>query len=106
MFKTFTAAVLAVSFAGAAMAEERKADGFLKASSAAQVSYINTSLTMAQHLLSKSQGECISKWSKANEPNGYKLILDISQRNPDVHPSAIVVAVIEKECGHLALAQR
>lgn len=107
MFKSIaTTAVLTVSFAGAAMAEEKKAASFLAANSQGQIGYINASLTMAQALLSKTQAECISKWSAANEPNGYKEVIDTVRKYDTYHPSSVIAAIIEKACGSFELAQR
>lgn len=106
MFKTIATAALAISFAGAAVAEEKKSAAFLSASPEGQISYITTSLSMAQALLSASQGECIGKWAAAQRPAGYKEMVDTIKKYPDYHPSSVVAAVIEKHCGSFELATR
>lgn len=106
MFKPIATAVLAVSFAGAAIAQDQTNAQFQSFSPDAQKGYIGNSLIMAQALLSNTQGVCIGKWAKANEPNGYNPIVNLVKKYPDIHPSAIIAAFIEKECGKLELAQR
>lgn len=106
MYKRFAAAALAVSITSAAMAEDKKSAAFLAASPEGQISYITTSLSMAQALLSPSQGECIGKWAATARPAGYKDVVDAIKKYPDYHPSSVVAAVIEKHCGSFQLANR
>lgn len=104
--KSIATATLAVSFAGAAVAEEKKSASFLSTTPEGQIAYITTSLSMAQALLSKSQSDCISKWATAHRPDGYKEIVDTVKKYDTFHPSAVIAAVIEKTCGAFELAQR
>jgi hypothetical protein len=106
MFKSIATAVLAVSFAGAAMADEKKSAAFLAASSDGQIGYISASLSMAQALLSKPQGECIGKYAASNHSDCYKEIIDTIKKYDAYTPSSVVAAAIEKHCGSFQLATR
>lgn len=105
MFKSIATAVLVVSFAGAAVAQDKYNATFLAKSHEGQMGYIETSLAMAQALLSKSQGECIGKWAQANQPNGYKELVQAIAKHKDFHPSGVIAAAMEKVCGKFELAQ-
>lgn len=88
------------------MAEDKKSATFLAASPDGQIGYISASLSMAQALLSKPQGECIGKWAEAHHADGYKEVIDTIKKYDSYHPSSVIAAVIEKQCGSLELATR
>lgn len=105
MLKTLTTAVLAVSFAGSAMAQDPQNANFQAFSSDGQKGYIGASIAMAQTLLSKTQADCIGSWAKANEPNGYKEVVAAIKKYADYHPSGVIAAIIEKQCGKFELTK-
>lgn len=106
MFKSIaTATVLTVSFAGAAVAEE-KFDGskFLSWTTAQQEGYVTTSLAMAAAIV-PSQASCINAWNGKAKSEGYKELVSTMQQYSKHHPTAVVLALVERDCGKIAIAQ-
>lgn len=102
MFKTFaTTAVLAVSFTGAADANET-AKAFLGASPEGQASYITTSLAMAQTIVAPNQAACIRE---IKGQAAYADIIDKIRKYSDHHPTGVIAAYVEKQCGAFEVAK-
>lgn len=107
MFKTFATAALAVSFAGAAMAEDKfKSAELLAQPKEGQIGYINASVAMASVMVSPNQNRCILSWVDKSRPSGYSDVLATMQKYGDYHPAAVIAAVLEKQCGSFELAGR
>ncbi|MFA5952001.1 MAG: hypothetical protein WC807_17140 [Hyphomicrobium sp.] len=105
MFKTFATAALALSFAGAAMAEDNLTTAkFLASPPDAQKNFI-ANVAMTAGLIAsqnrKGQGKCIDDWYAANAKTGFQPVIDAMKRLPDYHPNALILAVFEKSCGDL-----
>jgi len=105
MFKKFAAAALAVSISTGALAGEFKSADFLKWSKDGQISYINTSLTMAATISPPNQSKCITAYSNANVATGYADILRTMANHSNYHPTGVIAAVLEKTCGKFDIAQ-
>jgi hypothetical protein len=103
MFKSIATAVLAVSFAGAAIAEEGLTTSeFLKWNTGSQKSFITTVTIMGGLIAAKNrteQAKCIDSWYATNQANGFPTVISAMKRFPNYHPVATISAVIQKECG-------
>jgi hypothetical protein len=108
MFKSIATAVLAVSFAGAAMA----GDGFtikefLALSDGAQKNFITTTAGatgLVANMNRPAQSKCIDAWIAKYASTGYQPVIETMKKLPDYHPMAVTVAVIQKECGPFTYA--
>lgn len=103
MFKTFATAALVVSFAGAAMAEQKNTGAtFLQLPLEVQHGYIQTA-SMAIGVIAlknrKGQAKCIDDWGAANEKTGYQPIMDAMKKYSEYHPMPIIIEVLSKACG-------
>lgn len=77
-----------------------------------QTFYIQASVTMAAFMTTQSQKKqsvCIDDWyfesddiRKARNDH----ILDVMRKYPDHHPSAIILAILDKQCGLLEKPQK
>ncbi|MEM9356810.1 MAG: hypothetical protein AAGB04_11395 [Pseudomonadota bacterium] len=77
---------------------------FLKYPKQSQASFINASVVMASLIAgqnSDAQAKCLNAWSGAQVKSGYPAVLSAMQRFPDYHPSGVVLAVLQKQCGKL-----
>lgn len=103
MFKSIATAVLAVSFAGAAVGQEiLTTKKFLEWSPENQKGFIITTTMMGGLIAAKNrngQAQCIDTWNATHQKDGFKPVIDAMRKYPDYHPLAIVSAVIEKACG-------
>jgi len=91
------------SMAGGALAGEAfKSSQFLTYSAEARQSYITSSAMMAGLIASQNnprQGKCIDDWIARQSAQGYASVVEVMKRYPDHHPSAVIVAVLDKACG-------
>jgi hypothetical protein len=46
-----------------------------------------------------SQAKCIDDWVARHHKDGYRTAIDIMRRFPDDHPTGVIVAILQKECG-------
>lgn len=103
-FLAMGAALLALTYPQTGLAETFKASDFLKWQLKSQTTYIRTSVGMASLIAgrnSKQQGECLDEWYFNDTPLRDRFILDTMKRVPDYHPRAVILAVLEKQCGSL-----
>lgn len=103
--KSIATAVLAVSFAGAALAQDDTNASLLAKSPEAQAIYLESSLSMAATLLPKTQGLCIRQWEKGHKGDGYKNLVEAIKKYPDYHPTLVITAAMEQVCGKFELAR-
>lgn len=79
----------------------------LKWSEAEQDSFFQTSVTMIGIVATQTGehthiAECIDGWyggGDASQPQRSERILEVMQSLPEYHPQAVILVVIEKECG-------
>lgn len=78
---------------------------FLTWSEAAQDSYIQTSVTMAAIIATKTKpetGNCLDAWYlalNADPTTRNREIRATIGRNSEFHPSAVIFLILERECG-------
>lgn len=87
---------------GGAADEAFKSSKFLTYSAEQQRGYISTTTVAAWLLASqnnKEQAECIDKWGASHRDRGYTPVLEAMQKFPDDHPTALILAVLQKQCG-------
>ena len=107
-----TAAANAVLAAALGFPQLVSADGFTGAdvlgwSQEAQDSFFQTSVTMIGIVATRRPdtahiAECIDGWyggGDASQPQRSARIREVMQGLPQYHPQAVILAVIEKECG-------
>lgn len=104
---TKAACVLALSFPQALLAEGFTAGDVLEWGTSSQDSYFQTSVMMIAIVATQTGqhdhiAECIDGWyggGDASQPKRSARILSVMESLPDYHPQALILAVIEKECG-------
>ena len=97
---------LAVAVSNAAYAESFTAKDFLKLNEAHQKFWIEGAIDMTALIIStggnKTKGRCISEWYYGDQnAERNSLILASMKKYPNVPPNAIMVALIERDCGSL-----
>ena len=83
-------------------AEAFNSSKVLTYSTESQNSYIASSAMMAGLIASQnsaSQASCIDDWGAKQRDAGYAAVLDAMRRFPEHHPSAVIIAVLDKACG-------
>jgi len=97
------ASLCTIVCAQAGIAEETfKSSKFLTYSAEQQRGYISTTTVAAWLLASqnnKAQAKCIDDWGASNRGSGYRPVLEAMRRFPDDHPTAMILAVLQKQCG-------
>jgi len=92
-----------VCIAASAQAQETfKSAKFLTYPAESQKSYIGTAVMMAGVIASQNvpdQASCVDRWATSHESTGYKPVIDAMKRLPEYHPTAVILAVLDKECG-------
>ncbi len=86
-----------------------KSSRFLTYSAEQQKNYINISMVMASLIASqnsRSHADCLNDWSGKNAETGYQPVIEAMKRFPDHHPSVVILAVLQKECGSLKYTER
>lgn len=81
-----------------------KSSEFLTWKETTQDFYIRASIGMAGFITSrnkKSQADCLENWYFQNIKNGNGKITKAMKQFPDYHPRAVLLAVVEKQCGKL-----
>lgn len=79
-----------------------KSSKFLAYTTEQQKSYISTTTVAAWLMVSqnnKKQAECIDDWGASHRELGYRPVLEAMQKFPDDHPTALILAVLQKQCG-------
>ena len=83
--------------------ETFKSSEFLTWKPESQSYYIRVSVRMAA-LVSARQNKvhssCIDRWYFSDPQNGDKTLLSAMRKNAEFHPQAIIVGMIQKECGN------
>nr|WP_319514370.1 hypothetical protein [uncultured Cohaesibacter sp.] len=81
---------------------------FLKWETASQDNYFHVSILMAAYIaaqVDKDMGNCITRWYQ-NDPKNMAQrndeIREMMSKAPDFHPSATLLAIIQKQCGRFA----
>lgn len=106
MFKQFAAAALAISISTGALAGDKSTSAtFLSWSAPQKEAFVSNSVAMAA-ALSPSRADCIFNWNAKSQSDGYTDLTAAMQKYPKYHPTAILVAFLEKECGQLTMAQK
>ena len=90
-------------------AEDKKADvftsgEFLTWKESSQDFYIEASVGMAGAIATqtdedKKQAKCISDWYYPNETKSNNFIRSVMHENSGYHPRAIILGILEKQCG-------
>ncbi|MBX9865163.1 MAG: hypothetical protein K2Y42_20670 [Hyphomicrobium sp.] len=103
--KTLTIASLSTivcALAADAAAEDFKSSRFLTYTAEAQANYISTSAVAAASIAalnSSTQAKCLGDWVSKHRASGYQPVLDAMRKYPDDHPTGLILAVLQKECG-------
>lgn len=97
--------VLAAISSFPAMAEDSQTAKFLSATKEGQISYVTASLAMAAVLSPPSQSKCIADYSQSNSSKGYPEILTAIQKYSEHHPTGVIAAVLERNCGKFEMAK-
>jgi len=87
---------------GAFAGDGFKASEFLTYPAQSQKSYITSSAMMAGLIASqnnRAQAVCIDDWVAQQSGQGYGAVVEAMRKLPDYHPSAVIVAVLDKACG-------
>lgn len=104
-FAAIAFAVSIVTYPQVLPAQGFDGDQFLAWSRSAQDSYIQTSITMAAIIATKTRpaaGDCIDAWylsPDANRTSRNDEIRGTIGRNSEFHPSAVIFLVLEQNCG-------
>ena len=89
------------------MAEEFTSEDVLEWDESSQDSYFQTSVMMIAIVATQTGehdhiAECIDTWfggGDASQPQRFARIRSVMEGLPSYHPQALILAVIEKECG-------
>jgi len=88
---------------GAAFADDGfKSSKFLTYPADAQENYISTSAVAAASIAalnSSVQAKCLGDWVSTYRKGGYQPVLEAMRKYPDDHPTGLILAVLQKECG-------
>ena len=102
-------ASLSTIVCSAALADDGfKSSKFLTYSAEAQANYISTSAVAAASIAalnSQSQGKCLGDWVSKYRAGGYQPVLEAMRKYPDDHPTGLILAVLQKECGAFKYVQ-
>lgn len=97
------ASLCTIVCAQAGIADEAfKSSDFLAYSQDSQKSYIASSAMMAGLIASQNspaQAACIDGWGVKQREVGYAAVIEAMRKFPAHHPSAVIVAVLDKSCG-------
>ena len=97
--------VCGVSGAGA---EGFKASEFLKFPQENQRGYISASAMMAGLIATQNvpdQAKCIDRWVADEATRGHPIISEAMKAHGDYHPTAVIMSVLQKECGAFKYAR-
>ena len=99
-----TVGLLGVSYPHAnAQAQEPSAQ-FLGSGHASQVSYVDTSVLMAIFIVAQdreAKSNCIRNWYFQRKSERVSEVVTGVSENPAYHPTAVILALIQQECGAL-----
>lgn len=87
---------------GALAGDGFKSSAFLAYPLASQKSYITSSAMMAGLIATQNapkQAKCIDEWVAQQSDQGYATVIEAMKKFPANHPSAVIVAVLDKACG-------
>lgn len=96
------ASLCTVVCSAGATAEEFKSAKFLTYSAEAQANYISTSAVAAASIAalnSSAQAKCLGDWVAQHSASGYQPVIDAMRKYPDDHPTGLILAVLQKQCG-------
>ena len=88
--------------------EAFKGETFLEWREEAQHSYIQISIVMASVIASQMRegfAGCIGEWyspDPGTEAERNREIVAVIRENPEFHPSGVILAVVQKQCGEFA----
>jgi len=80
---------------------------FLDYPARSQTSFINASVLIAGLIADQNapkQARCLDAWSAEQVKAGYPDVLNAMRRFPSYHPSGVVLAVMQKQCGKFEYA--
>lgn len=98
------AAVIIVSYPQLLRAETFTSGEFLTWKSEQRIAYIQNSITMVGIVatqLDKEKARCIDAWHSKQINSGHPVVLRAMRKHADYHPQAIVLWILQKECGKL-----
>ena len=85
-----------------------KASEFLKFPQENQKGYISASAMMAGLIATQNvpdQAKCIDRWVADEATRGYPRIAEAMKAHGDYHPTAVIMSVLQKECGAVKYAR-
>ena len=97
--------MLSLGFPQVSWAEEFTSAQFMKWSDSAQSAFFQNSVLMASTIsarISQSHAKCLNDWYFDYSGRRFErdqVFLDTMAEHPSFHPTAVVLAVIERECG-------
>jgi hypothetical protein len=98
--------VLCVALTSPTKAQSFEVADFLKWELSSQRSYIDANVGMASLIAGqndKVQGLCIDDWFYGDTDVATSEVIEIMKRFKEHHPRAVILAVVEKHCGKIAL---
>lgn len=101
-------AVVTIGFPQKSLGESFTGQSFLAWSEDGQNTYIQTAVTMATFVISRSNleiSDCLNAWyagSEATLDERNSFIRSKIARNAEYHPSAVILVVLEDVCGSFA----
>lgn len=100
----FSVSVLLFSFVSIGNAQDKsfKSKEFLEYSGNARGNYIVIAAGMAGLISGQNrpeQSRCIDQWVRENRQQGYRSVISAMRKFPNHHPSAVLIAVLQKACG-------
>ncbi len=97
------ASLCTIVCAQASSADETfKSSKFLTYPADAQANYISTSAVAAASIAglnSPAQAKCLGEWVSRHKGSGYQPVIEVMRKYPDDHPTGLILAVLQKECG-------
>jgi hypothetical protein len=86
-----------------------KSKEFLEYSESSRSNYIVIATGMAGLIAGQNrpeQSQCIDQWVRENRRQGYQSAISAMRKFPDHHPSAVLIAVLQKACGSFSYRSR
>lgn len=83
-------------------AQSYKSKEFLEYSGSERGNYIVIAAGMAGLIAGQNrpeQSRCIDRWVHENRQQGYQSVISAMRKFPNHHPSAVLIAVLQKACG-------
>lgn len=97
-----------VQYSTASAVRSFKSSKFLEYPAEGQKSYITSSILAAGLIAAqnnKTQARCIDNWGAKYRDDGYQPIINAMRRYPDDHPTSLILAVLQRDCGSFKYGQ-